>query len=369
MSREQERKLCDPQHTGAPRYIDWQAADEEFYKQAKLDGIRRGEASKQLAQRNCVGGFDGIVLLDEGTHTYWHQGVRIPRSVTSVIGRYCESFHAMEVADRMVRGSNWPRCGYMKEDGTSMDVAEIVAYWEKSGAIASARGTLFHAHVEDHLNGVSISKPYSPEFQQYLAYHCEVVEKRGWKAYRTELTLYSRELDVAGQVDALYTDPGGQIVMVDWKRSKEIKYYSQWSCMKPPLEDWDDCNWNKYVLQQNLYKYIMAHGYNLAIAEMYLLVCHPNQDGYSLLEVPRVDSTVEAIVADYLGATQQWLRKGEARALGKWCVCWNVINGYVSGNAVDHRKKYDACVLELTRLWRKRTSSTLVGWARSEQDM
>ena len=51
---------------------------------------------------------------------------------------------------------------------------------------------------------------------------------------RTEVSMFHCGLRVAGQADCLCTDPAGNIVIWDWKRSKEIRFDGQQQ-MKPPF--------------------------------------------------------------------------------------------------------------------------------------
>ena len=49
-------------------------------------------------------------------HTYYVDGRRTKGSVTGMIHAFCAPFDAGMVITRMMRGSNWPRAGYLKSD-------------------------------------------------------------------------------------------------------------------------------------------------------------------------------------------------------------------------------------------------------------
>ena len=77
-----------------------------------------------------------------------------------------------------------------------------------------------HREIEWLLNGGSVDDP-SPEIQQFLDLFPSMVED-GLTIYRTELSLYHRALNVAGQIDALFRDQDGHFVIVDWNRKVDL---------------------------------------------------------------------------------------------------------------------------------------------------
>ena len=70
-----------------------------------------------------------------------------------------------------------------------------------------------------------------PEIHQFLNYHAEWPTFRKWRPFRTELRVFDRALEIPGSVDMLYWSPRSTkenplLILVDWKRSKEIKMKS-----------------------------------------------------------------------------------------------------------------------------------------------
>ena len=66
---------------------------------------------------------------------------------------------------------------------------------------------------------------------------------------RTELSIFSCSLRLAGQIDCICRDRNGKLVIWDWKRSKKIQMDSQQQ-MKAPLSHLPDCNFFAYALQE-----------------------------------------------------------------------------------------------------------------------
>ena len=44
-------------------------------------------------------------------------------------------------------------------------------------------------------------------------------------------------------------------------------------------------DYNKYCLQQNIYKYILEKNYDKKVSSMNLLILHPNYDSYHIVKV------------------------------------------------------------------------------------
>ena len=62
------------------------------------------------------------------------------------------------------------------------------------------------------------------------------------------------------------------------------------------LSEIEDTSYNRYCLQQSLYKYILEKNYDLKISNMYLIVLHPDYDTYYKVKVPYLKSEIEYIL-------------------------------------------------------------------------
>ena len=76
---------------------------------------------------------------------------------------------------------------------------------------------------------------------------------------RTELSIFSCSLRLAGQIDCICRDRNGKLVIWDWKRSKKIQMDSQQQ-MKAPLSHLPDCNFFAYALQDCVFRKYSAGG-------------------------------------------------------------------------------------------------------------
>ena len=150
-----------------------------------------------------------------------------------------------------------------------------------------------HFHIEQYLNGCEIESPCSPEFEQFLALYEEVIKDQQIP-YRTELSVYSKRLNVAGQIDAVFKQADDTFALWDWKRSKLLRSDSR-SQMKEPLDHLPDVNAWHYFLQLNIYRRILQEDYGASVSAMYLGVFHPTRGQPLCVRVPLMDDEMELL--------------------------------------------------------------------------
>lgn len=201
---------------------DWRISDEAI----RDDALFR--LADKVGYRDVLYGLHKTDRCDrcvfkEDTHEYFVDGRRAPWSGTT-FSHYCERhFDAKAVAARMARIPGWAeKKGLVRADGRPFDAVEIERHWQGNGVSQSRRGTLMHWHVECHLNGYRIEEALSPEFRLFLFFEREFLRRLGLAPWRTEMNLFHCGLRLAGQADLVCVDGRGRLVVLDWKRSREI---------------------------------------------------------------------------------------------------------------------------------------------------
>ena len=98
--------------------------------------------------------------------------------------------------------------------------------------------------------------------------------------------------NVAGTIDCLFIkDNKSEYVMLDWKRSKKLiidghpKIFGYKYALSE-LSTLDNSSYNRYCLQQNIYKHIVETEYSMKISSMKLVVLHENYSDYHIVDVP-----------------------------------------------------------------------------------
>lgn len=290
-----------------------------------------------LKKKNYLPFFDNWIDFDDIQHKYFlrkerqeppeqskrtaygekakqHQASfsRVHISSTGFIHSFFGHFDADDAIKKMRKGRNWNRQN--KYYGLTDD--EIKAMWEKNRVEASTAGTRMHELIEwfYEFEGKYVSEAHleymadafdMPELLQFLNFHRTEVLPRGWKPFRTELRAFSRKHNLAGSVDMIFITPEGKLVVVDWKRSKEIKTQNRYQKGLGPLQHLDDCNFFHYSLQLNLYDWMLCSQLDYQVEALYLGVFHPNQRDYQMIQVPSMQREIQSMLAVRLQEEQQ----------------------------------------------------------------
>lgn len=210
-----------------------------------------------------------------------------PKSVTTLIHQYFPSFNSDLVINKMMNSSNWVNSKYYGKTKI-----EIQKEWENNGAESSALGTDMHAHIENYLNDGTIDPVYcqTKEFQYFMNF---------WRTFQTrypnhtnvrsEWMIYDEDIKVAGSVDCLASDNSGNTILLDWKRSKEIKLENRFEKGYPPFQKYDNCNYYHYSLQLNFYRHILETKYQVKIDKMAIIILHPDQLDFQYHDIGYID--------------------------------------------------------------------------------
>ena len=278
--------LCDWRFTddcfSSDKWFHW--ADKELY----VDSL--GVLHPTPRDCRCV--------FVESTHCYYVDGLKVPWSGTT-LAHYCHvQFDADAVLATYLPKPGWATMkGFVREDGSEMNADEIKDLWARNGMAQSRRGTLLHWQIECYFNGYAVEKPHSPEFAIFLQFERFFLDVLGLTPWRVEMNLFHCGLRLAGQADLICKDHGGRLVILDWKRSKQIKDWAFNDEMQnPPLDHLPNSNRHCYNLQLNVYRHILESEYGFEVSGMYLVVLHPDQ----MPNVPHV--YIVPVLADEIAA-------------------------------------------------------------------
>ena len=238
-------------------------------------------------------------------------------STSGVVHSYFPHFDPTAVIKKMRRGRNFHRSQY--KDMTDQEIQNL---WSENGRKASARGTLLHFLLECHNNGFDLKASMYAELSDVQSYF-QWREKHfvGLVPFRTEMRMRTGiDLRITGTADLLAVDAnhpppdqcGGvlSLHLIDWKFSKQIKYENPYENGSGPCSGMNNCNYEHYNLQQNIYQWMLETYYNdwefnghtytkVRIVSRHLAVFHSNHPGgYLYIELPESMESVEAIMAD-----------------------------------------------------------------------
>jgi hypothetical protein len=254
---------------------------------------------------------DRILFEGDDTHRYLVDGKEVPRSVTAVLKRVVggEDFKPDLVIERNL--ASWRRRPKTEYGAmiVGMDDEAAAAKIKKSWEDANRLGTELHRRMEAYLNDEAYeSNEYctDDEWNKLLGQLHAMHRKRRWTPYRTELSVFydvssadgaddGRRVVCAGQIDALFKDEAGNVILVDLKRVKrhltDTEPFGGATC-NPPLQSRWANEFVKYSLQASMYA-AMFHqrtGVKIHQDSRYLLQAHPSMNQAVLVRCDCLDN-------------------------------------------------------------------------------
>ncbi len=157
--------------------------------------------------------------------------------------------------------------------------AEVIKMWKEKGHKAATMGTFIHKIFEDYINGNSIelSKDYikSKVAEKIIK---ELFMSGRLEPIETEYIVYNDKY--AGQVDCIVKSSKGEYFIFDWKTNSEIKYENRWQKMLGKYSELDDCSFNHYSIQLNMYKSMITE---YDIKDCFII--HLKENDYDIIKI------------------------------------------------------------------------------------
>ena len=183
---------------------------------------------------------------------------------------------------------------------TGISKEEIIQEWKKKGRKAREAGTNMHLQIENYYNDIEYEK--DSEILKFLEFEKKYIKDK-YKPYRTEWQIFDEDSFLSGTVDMVYEKKEGELFIFDWKRSKNIIKKDGTIDNKNPFENGkkglshlSSTDYNKYTLQQNIYKYILEKNYDKKISSMNLLILHPNYLTFHIVQLNEMKDETEYLI-------------------------------------------------------------------------
>lgn len=235
---------------------------------------------------------DKRITFIEETHTYLIDSNIDDKlvSVTQFVHQFFQEFNADNVVDKMMASQKWSKSKYF-----GMTKESIKELWDTLRDDASKEGTKMHLGIENFYNNVEIDDYVhdSLEFKHFLNFQ----KVYPYKAYRTEWRIFDETVKIAGSIDMAFIDPNdpSNILIYDWKRSKEIKFNNSFQNALAPISHIEDSNFWHYALQLNVYKKIIESNYDKKVNAMVIVVFHPLNDDFIKIDIPVLDKEIDLL--------------------------------------------------------------------------
>ncbi|MDC8001386.1 PD-(D/E)XK nuclease family protein [Aequorivita todarodis] len=282
-----EFKILEEQKETLKREFDSQEIEEEKYVVPTSFGQEENEriiAFNKLNQHPR----DKRVKFYAEKHIYTIDGVAFP-SASTIVGRFFPEFDAFGKAINL--SPNNALYG--------LEAEEIVRIWKEKGLKSAKLGTFLHQQIENYFLNQNFNQ--TEEFYQFENF---VSEHPNLKPYRSEWRIFDEEIGVAGTIDMIVQNQN-DFDIYDWKRTRKvinvfdgepIKIDKWGNCGVGQLEHIDDTSYNRYSLQQSLYRYILEKNYGIKVGKMYLVIMYPEFENYYKVEVPYLKEEIEHIL-------------------------------------------------------------------------
>ena len=240
---------------------------------------------------------DADIQFDEPTHVYTVQGSsKGIISCTKFLHEFFGHFDAKGTIKKMMASPKWTESKWYKPGITAKEIEE---QWNANGREASGAGTAMHLAIEQFLNGSEhVILPHIKETTEWR-YFMNFWREHGadLEPYRTEWEVWSEDHKLAGQIDMVYKRKSdGKFLIYDWKRSKEIKEDNKWDKGLGPMSHLPNSNFWHYTLQLNVYRWFLETYYGLKIAEMCIVIFHPNNTNYQIFPLKRLEKEIEVMI-------------------------------------------------------------------------
>lgn len=237
------------------------------------------------------------IHLDKKTHKYSYNGSsKNIISVTGFIDSLFPKYTLLGDLKKMKGEKDW------NEKHPLWGKSDKYILWFKSKTNERKRilGVTMHELIENHLKTgyLMYAKPTevlnSRHFNDFLKYFGDFIP------YESEIPIFDPELMMAGTPDLLMVpknNPNGKTRwLIDYKRIKSMKKYSMEKGLKDtPCESMDNCNYQHYSIQLNLYKYILEKNYGYTIIGMSLIQLHVQLKTFILEDVERNDNLIDQL--------------------------------------------------------------------------
>jgi len=232
------------------------------------------------------------VIFNSEDHSYTMQSrpFLYLRSVTYLVSSFFPVFNTEEVSRR-----------YSIKHGLNQE--EVKRMWKQKGRRSRTLGTNVHKYIDSKLNGYKLVEP-SSRFEEAIFNQADMALEDLLKQHsiiKSEYIIASPNRLLAGTIDLILLEKKtSKIKIVDWKTNEVIKTSNPYK--NGPghsynkglghLSTLDNCDYNKYALQLNLYKLILLEEDYTKGQEVECLITHLRPQTYYHIQVP--DMTEEA---------------------------------------------------------------------------
>lgn len=250
--------------------------------------------------------FDCITFI-QSTHRYLiNNQPSAPISVTGLLGLYKEKFEEDKWAAIKAK-----KLGILPE--------EMKRVWKQNNLYSTHRGTILHNYIENFYNNKivpydkeTVEKDLGVDEHHRLRDEIQQLTTQFKDFYKDTPDLLPLKKEfvvgdihgtkICGMLDLIaYNTKTDTFEIYDYKTNKEIKFSSSFNKqLLAPLDDIDECEFNVYSLQLNVYKYIIEKYTRIKIDKLYVVWFNIKNETYQLIPLLDMQDKVKLMLDNYL---------------------------------------------------------------------
>lgn len=228
-----------------------------------------------------------ICYFDETEHKYFVKDT-ILLSATRFIGSFFPTFESNKIAAK-----------YAKKHG--LKKKDVLAAWAAKGEYSSEKGHALHLYAENKLLGMM-----TPFLNKEWLGHAQAIDrvlailKSSYEVIGVEQIIFSLTLGLSGTIDLLLKKKKAEneYLILDWKTNEDIDSDNSWRHGLPPISHLDDCNYEHYALQGNIYERILIEENYFPNATYKKVLVHLQEEGiYRLHRIGDYQKDVEGMIS------------------------------------------------------------------------
>jgi len=199
----------------------------------------------QLTHTNPSG---DTINYHDASHSYLTEDLSPLKSVTRIVSNSFPKFDSEKISKRYAEKHN-------------LSQTDVLQKWADKAKRGREWGDKMHFYAECLLKDHICPPPENNKEKAYYSGLEDFVKKlkKRYTIIWVEKVLFSIKYGIAGTLDVLLQDKYNQnrYVLGDWKSNEQIRKTNQFQNGLGELEHLDDCNFNHYSLQLNLYEWLI----------------------------------------------------------------------------------------------------------------
>lgn len=149
--------------------------------------------------------------------------------------------------------------------------AEILNEWKIKSETSIAFGNDYHKSQEEFFFA---NQEYQFNQETYKVILDNKMQNSGNYCY-PEFLCFNNTFRIAGTAD-LVLQRGKKIIIFDYKTVNDLSFENKYERLHFPVDFLDNCNYNKYWLQLNMYAFLLTEGTDFIIDSLVILHIHKN---------------------------------------------------------------------------------------------